>query len=485
MKEIEIENESRNAEKQNVRLTVINRNEDEDTYEIDLAMVWEEAKRCFAVWLCVAIGVGAISGAVALVAQKYILTESVQSLVSFASGANYDIRKIKSPTVVELAMEDRNMDLRDLEIIRNAIEIKGVIPDRAVDKMSMYYGIMSQGGINAVESILDTSYGISRYIISFDYFHTGYSQEEGIDFMNALLRAYQEYFTANYNYNEAMGNTLMAIDYRNYDYAEAINIFSTTLDNLSSYLSSVETSETAAFRSTETGLTFQDIRRTASTIQDNDLDRASSYIMIHSVSANDAPTQIAYYEWLIENLTQKRAVQRTRMASLTNSIENYEKDPVLIAVQDGNSVVTSMEDLNANYDSMITQMLETQATIASYNRSISYYESVIEGFRNASGSSPRDIEIVEGYLESLNVKMNVLLNDASRTVNEYYERMAFANRIQVLVPATNKPIPIISVLAIKIVVITQFVIICAFGCVAFFKGMRATNSKKEQNEFSD
>ena len=172
MKEIEIENESRNAEKQNVRLTVINRNEDEDTYEIDLAMVWEEAKRCFAVWLCVAIGVGAISGAVALVAQKYILTESVQSLVSFASGANYDIRKIKSPTVVELAMEDRNMDLRDLEIIRNAIEIKGVIPDRAVDKMSMYYGIMSQGGINAVESILDTSYGISRYIISFDYFHT-------------------------------------------------------------------------------------------------------------------------------------------------------------------------------------------------------------------------------------------------------------------------------------------------------------------------
>lgn len=465
-------------DEKNVRLTVVGLGGEEDDI-IDFGILGKQVKRLFALWLCFALGFGALSGAVALAVQRFILTEDIKALVSFAdSDATYDIRKIKSPAVVESALNEMNWNILELERVRNAIHIGGVIPDGAYDEMSMFYNIVSKGNSEtAVHSLLNSSFSVSRYVISFDYSEAKFSLDEGVTFMNALLESYQNYFTKTYNYNTSMGNALGAVDYKDYDYAEAVNIFSTALNDVTSYLAAVQESATATFRSVETGFTFQDLARTASTLRGIDLDRISSYIVIHSVSSFDAETEISYYQWLIENLTRERTIQRTRLASLTRSIEEYEKDPVLIAVQDRGSVVADMEDLNGSYDSMIQEKLSVQATIASYSRSISYYESVIEGFMNGQDPAPENIAKVESDLAVLSEKINLLIQNATKTVDEYYERAAFANRIRVLIPATGKHASFITKTVVLIVFVVEALIFGLFGIIAIVKGFEAQRAK--------
>ena len=470
----------------NVRLTVVGlgQERDDDELVIDFGLIIGYFKRLLALWLCVSVGLGALSGAAALTAFRLFRSAEVKALISFSQdvGTEENIRKIKSPVVVEAALNELGLPTDDLENIRNSIEINGVIPDKEYEQMSMYYDIISKNANkDAVQSLLDTSYRVSKYVVSFDYAKAKLKSEEGVDFMNALLHSYQDYFAKNYNYNTAIGSPLGAINYADYDYAEAVNIFSTTLDKITSYLSAVESSSTAPFRSAETGFTFQDLRRAAATLRSVDLDRISSYIVIHSVSSFDAETEISYYQWRIEELTRQRAVQRAKLASLTRSIEEYEKDPVLIAMQDGNSVVASETGLNDNYDAMIRQKLDTQSDIASFTRSISYYESVIEGFRNAEQSAQEDVEKVREYLASLNAKVNALIANTSKTVDEYYDRAAFANRVQVLIPATTGTSEGILRQAVLTVAAVEALVFFAFGGTAFVRGIRESN-RDAQNE---
>ena len=209
------------------------------------------------------------------------------------------------------------------------------------------------------------------------------------------------------------------------------------------------------------------------------MDRITSYIVIHSVSANPPEVQISYYEWLIENLTRQRAVQRTRLASLSDSIAAYDKDSVIILTspEGGSSVAPGLENINGNYDAMIHEKLATQATIASYNRSISYYESVIEGFRKAEGSSdPKDVEMVRNYLEVLNAKVTELASDVSATVNEYYEKVSFSNQIRIMIPAVFDTVP--SSLIIKVVAVVEALLFLIYASVAVVLGIREANPKK-------
>ena len=233
------------------------------------------------------------------------------------------------------------LDVSQLETLRNALDIQGLIPTGAYEEMSMYYGIAAQN-TDAIRSLLNTDYDVLRYIITLDYSETALNRTEGANFLDALIRSYQEYCVTTYHDNAALKNPLSAIDYREYDYAEAANIFSSTLESVSDYLQRVNNGPVAgAYRSAKTGFTFADLMSEVSDLKEIDLDRVTSYIVIHSVSANEPEAQISYYEWMIENLAQQRAVQRARLAALSDSIESYDKDSLVILTgQDGVSATT-------------------------------------------------------------------------------------------------------------------------------------------------
>ena len=469
-------------EEKNVLLRIV-QDERDDELSVDFSLIGHHFKRLLALWLCLAVALGALSAAAALYLRGNVLEGDTKALVHLAS-PSYDIAKIKSPNVIADALNAAQIDAAALESIRNAIEIGGVIAESDYERLSMYYAIVTQdaANVNAVQSLLNTNYSVSEYIVTFHSSQAGMSKRAGLDFLNALLRSYQDYCALNYNDNTALSNPLSANDYREYDYAEAANIFRTALDNISSYL--IQLSENRmgdSFRSVETGFTFSDLSKRAASLKDIDLDRITSYIVIHSVSANPPEVQISYYEWLIENLTRQRAIERTRLNSLTDSISKYEKDSMVILTNtDGaSSVAPGTSDINATYDAMIQQKLEAQATIASYNRSISYYESVIEGFQKVDGvSNPKDVELVQSYLESLNDQLTELTRNVTVTANEYYEKASFSNQVQILVPAVFDSVS--SSLLIKYVVVIEAALFAAYAAVAVFLGIRDANPRKKE-----
>lgn len=478
--------ENRMGEDKNVYLTIMHDGQDDDEeLSINLGLIGKHVKRLFALWLCLAFGLGCLSGACGLLSQKVLEEHAAKALISFQNGL-HDITKVRSPAVVEETLNEMGLDVLDMEDFQEAIEISGVIPSSDYERLSMYYDLINKSSatmdLGSLNSLLNTGYSVSQYIISFHYRDVHFSKAAGLAFLNALLSAYRDYYMKVYKHDLSMGNPFSVIDYREYDYAEAANIFNNTLNSASSYLSSLANAA-GNFRATQTGLTFQDLRRTANLLKSIDLDRASSYIVIHSVSDNDAETEIAYYRWRIEQLEQQRNVQRTRFYSLEDSINNYRKDDILIINGiNGNSVVSSPTDVNANYDSMIQEKLDAEASIAACTRSISYYERVIQGFQTAEVTSrPEDIAFVRESLESLNEKVNQLILDISQTVNEYYDTVAFIDEVRILIPPTLQSPSLITLTTVKIVVAVEALLFMAYIVAASVSGIREANpSKKEQ-----
>ncbi len=472
------------GEDKNVFLTIRNDDRvDDGELRVDFGLILKHAKRFFALWLCLAFATGCLSGALGILAQRVLAEHVTRTLISAQSG--YDITKIKAPSVIEDALDEMGFDVLRAGDFRDALEISGVIPSRAYEKMSMYYDMINKASdldLSSLNLLLDADYNVSQYIISFDYGAANVSQSEGVAFLDALLRAYRDYCVRVYTHDLSMGSPLGVIDYREYDYAEAANIFSNALDSATSYLSSLE-GVAGSFRSTETGLTFQDLRRTANLLKSIDLDRISSYIVIHSVSENDAETEISYYRWRIEQLEQQRSVQRTRFYALEDSINNYRKDDILIINGvNGNSVVSSPTDVNASYDAMIQEKLDAEAAISASTRTIRYYERVIEGFQNAEGTSkPEDTARVRESLDSLNEKVNQLVSNITRSANEYYETVASADEVRVLIPPTWESAPLITDITVKIVLAVEGLLFLGYLGSACFAGIREANpSKKEQ-----
>ena len=497
-------------EKKNVRVTVSYDDMADVRTNIDFPLITRYLKRFFALWLAFSVAFGALSGSIAVLTQRYFLENDVRALLSFnlAGDANLEgyISKMKSPIVLEDALNASGIDLSCLEDIQGAISISGIVPDSAYDKMSMYYDIISQTGQNAIETVqnlLNTSYHTVQFIVSLDYRKAGLSMENGASFMDALLDVYQKYFSARHDENVMMGNALASLDYRDYDYAEAAHLFSTILDNVDSALTEAQRDGGSNFRSVNTGFTFQDLKNIASMLREIDLDLVSAYVVIHSVSVYDPATEIRFYEWRIDNLQRERAVERTRLDSLTSSIAAYEKDPILIAVAEGNSVTSVNEETNTYYDNMIREKLDAQASVASYTRSIMYYERVIERFQalleNASAegdgesvpvsaepgqslSSPEDIEKVAEYLASLNTRTNALIENATLTLNEFYETTAFSNRVRVLIPASVDNPPLVSLVTLVAVGATEALVLMVYLSYCFFKGVSVGNrNRKREN----
>lgn len=464
----------------NIRLTVVRPPEENDEIRIDLSAIFDGMKRFFVLWLALAVALGAIGGAIGLLRQNWAPVGDAMALIGYSGSGTYDPTKLQSPNVVEAAINTLDIDLRDLDKIRTSIKIEGVMSDEAYDRRTLYYNLLSKSAnMEAVRSLLDTDDNVTRYIVSFDYKNAGFTREEGLTFLNELLTAYRKYFEDTYNYNMAMGSSVNVIDYRDYDYAEAAQIFSETLDDIEAYLSAVERSDAGEFRSSGTGYTFSDLSHIVSMLKDIELDRVTSYITIHSVTVNDPAGEISHYEWLIESLERRRTVQESKLASLQSSIEAYEKDPVIFVAGEGGAAQVSGSDTLDNYDSMIQEELDTQRTISGYARTIRYYESVIEGFRTTSAVAQQDIEKVEGYLESLNGKIDQLLQHVNATADEYYEKAAFANAVRVLVPALAET-PSLLGDTVKYVAIVEGVLLVAYLGAAVIYGLKKANPKKEE-----
>lgn len=482
------------ANKDDRYINVTLKNEDDEKGEVIISFsgIWKQLKKYFVIWIVAAVVILALTlgmSAFSTLKNKPRLT----ALISFTypgiekgldpAGQEFDVYSIKNPVVIEDALTQLGYSLEDLEDIRQGITIEGIIPHDAADKLAVYQSIYlgdSNAILSAAQEMLEVSYNPSQYKVYFDYDNTGYSSSQAVQVFNKVLECYRDYFFNAYGYNKALGSAVTAVNYEDYDYTEALDVFDSSLSNMKNYVRELSNDDTTHFRSVETGFTFDDLYQALKTVESIDLDKISSYITVNNLT-KDKEESIAYYEYRISSLTRTKAELEENLSSVLASIEAYEKDTVLILGNGTDSTDAQISQGSQKYDNLFTQKENIQPDLSETKQRINFYNEKLVSLKNNPIGSDEKCEKVEEDFIKLNEKINELIKNVELTATEYYETVAFANAYNILVPATSSAsksiFNVIDNAKLHIVIFEALAFIVYFGA-AFVLSIIAESKKK-------
>ena len=254
--------------------------------------------------------------------------------------------------------------------------------------------------------------------------------------INSILSHYKDYFYSKYGVNNALGVSLGVEDYKDYDYAEAVDMFGTDLTSIRRYVENLASEDKTQFRSSVTGYTFNDLLAQVRNVQNLDLATISSYLTVNNIT-KDKERIAAYYNYCIEDLKRQQSVYEKRLAAIEDAITNYTKDQVIIFGGDSSNINTQSSIASDQYDKMIRDRINVTADLASAVERVSYYEDRLTALRKPVIGSQDKVEKIEADLEKVANKTNKLIELVENTAKDYYENVSLANAYNILVPANS------------------------------------------------
>lgn len=421
--------------------------QEEDTITIPVVEIFRQLKKYFLPWVLVAVILaGLVFGGSMVVSSSK--ASPLTAMVGFTfdgiengldpNGNEFNANSLKSPAIIEETLSDLNMDVKKTDAIRNNITVSGVVPEDAIDKLTAYESVFSNtNSIEAAQKIMDVSYFPTQFEVQFSYGASGMSRSQAADFLNTMLNNYKIYFMQTYGYNQAFGDALTAVDYTGYDYPQALDILSSSLDSLKKYISSLSSNDNTRFRSTKTGYTFSDLSEATATLQSVDYSSLYSYIMGKNVT-KDKDSLATYYQYRIDSLNRSLNSAKERLSTITDSINNYKKDSmVVMAGGSADNTGTVLTQPSTAYDDLITQRTDAQSNVSSLQQQISDYQTRLDKLQNTPLGSKKEEEKVETDMKNVCDKMNQLINDVNETADDYFETASYTNAYNILVPASG------------------------------------------------
>ena len=421
--------------------------QEEDTITIPVVEIFRQLKKYFLPWVLVAvIFAGLVFGGSMVVSSSK--ASPLTAMVGFTfdgiengldpNGNEFNANSLKSPAIIEETLSDLNMDVKKTDAIRNNITVSGVVPEDAIDKLTAYESVFSNtNSIEAAQKIMDVSYFPTQFEVQFSYGDSGMSRSQAADFLNTMLNNYKIYFMQTYGYNQAFGDALTAVDYTGYDYPQALDVLSSSLDSLKKYISSLSSNDNTRFRSTKTGYTFSDLSEATATLQSVDYSSLYSYIMGKNVT-KDKDSLATYYQYRIDSLNRSLNSAKERLSTITDSINNYKKDSmVVMAGGSADNTGTVLTQPSTAYDDLITQRTDAQGSVSSLQQQISDYQTRLDKLQNTPLGSKKEEEKVETDMKNVCDKMNQLINDVNETADDYFETASYTNAYNILVPASG------------------------------------------------
>lgn len=408
-------------------------------------------RKYFKIWLIAAIIIAVLN--VGFNFALNLFNGTVHTTVNFSfdgiesgmdpNGNKFYVNDMKSKEIIQESIDELGLGLNAEDIIKY-ISIDGIVPEDVIERITHYNSILSSGSsdntIDTYRNIQDTSYYPTQYQISIVCHEAGLSQKDSAALLNKITEKYYTEFYNKYGYNESLGAAVKAIDYKEYDYADAIEVFYASLGSLKNYINELASKDQTRFRA-ENGYTFADISASIDTIRNEDLDWISSYIFLNNVT-KDKKTLIENYKFRIEELKREKTIAEETIDSVTESIEVYEKNAILIFNNATDGVNAEIYQSSDTYDSLISKKLSAQSSYSSCDEKIKLYESRIKSLESGT-SDQSDKETVELQLDNVSAKVDTLLETASETSKEYYEENYLNNAYTVLEPATSSFISIV------------------------------------------
>lgn len=406
----------------------------------------------------IAIGIDYIAGqntyARAVITLQY---EGIENGLD-PNGAAFDINKIKSPRVIEDALMSLGTTEFDSEKIRESIDIEGVIPEDAVERITVIKE-MSLEDVSNYEKILDVSYFPSQYIVYLRK-NRGMSGRDTVQVLNAVLESYRANFMDTYANTEVLTVTANLIDYKDYDYAEAMDLLETQMEIMQSYVTE-RRDQAPEFRSSGTGLSFGDISMALDTISEIDIANLNSYIESHTLT-KDVSRQREYYEYRIKKYNMDIAECQVELSNIQSVIDKYQKDPLVIV--SSQETTQEIEQTNEYYDQLLQQRLELSTEIASLNTKLNETYTLLNAVNGTVGQNTQsEYDYVDGKMSTLAETIARWADLTEQTAEEYYTTTLFSNAYKIAVPAQYTAAGGLVAAAKKVIIPVAVLLFITFG----------------------
>lgn len=477
-------------------LNIILKNDDDDdsnTLTVSLSETFRCLRRFFLVWLSAAV-LTVLLTAAWTASTSHQLSSPPVALIGFnypnaekgltPNGEELDVNSVKNPVVIEAALTQLGYPLSNIDSVRDAISIEGIIPTDAVDAISVYKQAMEKNGnLQAAQSMLDVEYFPVMYTVRFDFSKTSFGDEDAAQVINMILECYRDYFFEQYGYNDSIGNASLAVDYTDYDYLIAVDTYDDTLSSLRDTIrNTVSTNTDEGFRSAKTGYSFSDLLSEIDTVKSYNADALSAYILSNSV-VRDKSSMVSYYEYRIEELERKKKAAQENLNTITNSITSYEKNSIVVNGQTEGSSDLEYTTVSEEYDGLFRQKQTAQKTVSYYTMKLSETKDQLESIKKLTGNSAdkKDIEYVEEKLAGLDETVSALVDNVNNTIMEYNESVTFANAYSVLVPANVLSTSYVSMLVnniMKPLIILEAAVFFIYIAASFICAVRNEKNKK-------
>lgn len=471
-------------------------NPEDNGQQIDIVNVvtdMKKKKRLYGYLLVFAACVGVCLGLI-VAGVQYLLGNSsyARAVISFQyegiedgldpNGAAFDINKIKAPVVIEDALNTLGITDISAEDIRKNIVIEGVIPEDAVERITVIKEMALEDASN-YEKILDVSYFPSQYVI-YLYKDSFMSGTDTTAILNAILESYRTYFMDTYANTEVLTVTGNLIDYKEYDYAEAIDMLESQMEIMIDYVA--ERREQASdFRSSNTGLSFGDIETSLRTVEEIDLSNLVSYVENTTLS-KDKVRMKEYYEYKIRKYNMKLSELQVQLTTVQNTIDTYAKDPVVIVSSQEST--QELTQTNEYYDKLIEQKLSLNKQIAATNTELNEAYELLNSLNSSTRkNSQEEYDYADAMLEKVASTLAEWVTLTEDTTEEYYSTTLFSNAYKIAVPAKYQAnggiVQMAKYVIVCVAIMVFFVLVlwCLDGLRAELMAMREKHMLAEQN----
>lgn len=471
-------------------------NPEDNGQQIDIVNVvsgMKKRKRLYGYLIVFAACVGVCLGLIAAGVQ-YLLGNSsyARAVISFQyegiedgldpNGAAFDINKIKAPVVIEDALNTLGITDISAEDIRKNIVIEGVIPEDAVERITVIKEMALEDASN-YEKILDVSYFPSQYVI-YLYKDSFMSGTDTTAILNAILESYRTYFMDTYANTEVLTVTSNLIDYKEYDYAEVIDMLESQMEIMIDYVAE-RRAQASDFRSSNTGLSFGDIETSLRTVEEIDLSNLVSYVENTTLS-KDKVRMKEYYEYKIRKCNMKLSELQVQLTTVQNTIDTYAKDPVVIVSSQEST--QELTQTNEYYDKLIEQKLSLNKQIAATNTELNEAYELLNSLNSSTRkNSQEEYDYADAMLEKVASTLAEWVTLTENTTEEYYSTTLFSNAYKIAVPAkyqANGGIVQMAKYVIVCAAIMVFLVLvlwCLDGLRAELMAMREKHMLAEQN----
>ena len=406
-------------------------------------------------WLLIGVLVGGLGGSAYVLITR---NRAVSSMIAFGydgvekgldpAGAVLDVNKLKSPQIIEPALREMGIEGLDAEQVRQEMTIEGIVPQDVIDRLTVITTIATNANaVGNLEKVLDVDYYPTQFKINLGTQKLALNTAQACQLLDAILSSYRAYFFDTYANTSVIGTALGGVDYEEYDYTEALDILTSQLQTIRSYVLSLNNRERGKdFRSTLTGYSFQDILSSLDIIRSADVMLLDALVYSYNLT-RDKPLLLTYLDYQKEELGRQVDVALRTQETINEKLSGYEKDTVLVmGTGESTGPVTpgnlSMTLASTEYDNLIEQSIDAAQNVAELNARIAKIDSRIEKINTdvvvPAGEYARRCEEADEKLRLIKEKLVRWADTVSKTAEEFYDTEAFNDAYKVLLPAQKE-----------------------------------------------